>query len=39
MHLTGTSTVFGISIAHGDTSEALHWAISIGSARWSAVSS
>lgn len=30
-HLTGTSTVLGISIAHGDASEALHWAITIAS--------
>lgn len=28
-HLTGTSTVLGISIAHGDASEALHWATTI----------
>ena len=30
-HLTGTSTVLGISIAHGDASETMHWAITIAS--------
>ncbi|WP_233842939.1 YoaK family protein [Dyella sp. 2HG41-7] len=28
-HLTGTSTVLGISIAHGDMPEALHWVMTI----------
>lgn len=30
-HLTGTSTVLGIAMAHGDLSETLHWAMSIAS--------
>ncbi|MFC3653749.1 YoaK family protein [Dyella humi] len=30
-HLTGTSTVLGIAMAHGDLPEALHWAMSIAS--------
>lgn len=30
-HLTGTSTVLGIAMAHGDASEALHWGITIAS--------
>lgn len=28
-HLTGTSTVLGIAIAHGDLPEVLHWALTI----------
>lgn len=28
-HLTGTSTVLGIAIAHGDSHEALHWVLTI----------
>lgn len=30
-HLTGTSTVLGIAVAHGDLPEALHWGMSIAS--------
>lgn len=28
-HLTGTSTVLGIALAHGDGPEALHWALTL----------
>lgn len=30
-HLTGTSTVLGIAVAHGDVTEALHWLLTIAS--------
>lgn len=38
-HLTGTSTVFGISIAHGDLPDTLHWGLTIAAFLLGAIAS